>query len=555
MKSFFLQNILVCCFTFVFAQCLLIAQNDESTKITSVVDLTMLQMELNKAASNGEPDIIQVGEGVFDLSLLDQDLYYYPLPQPKVSKEERYAIWIKGAGGGKTIFDAGHSSRKFALTSTQLKDDMGVSITVEGITFRNGGSAGDFAGLFIGTKKGRIEVKDCEFLSTNGSRGSTLLASTGGKDELGFTRIIGCRFDSLSTSVKLGNTRSSTLVEESKFTNFRDYPALDIGNNAGVSNISKCTFTNNHTISEAPLNASVFSGGTVEINNSTFENNGGSMSGAVRVAGREAAVNLNHNSFLGNQNGRVSGGASISMDGSGRIIIDGNLFKENSNNANGGGLTIITGGNKTVPGLNNKVKIDDSKGFIGVYNNIFSKNTTAANGGGVYIETQEGKVEIINNTLVQNSTEYYPNCDKAAGLCLKTVMNDATAVIYNNIFWNNMCKTKPGIDLLIDNDPDVSLTGLLSQDGIGASVLVSHNIIRKESITITNTVKVENQLNVDPLLDENFKLKSNSPAIDAGTELGEGILGSKDFNRNSRPIDGDGDGNAKIDIGAIEYQK
>lgn len=554
MKSFFLQNILVCCFTFVFAQCLLIAQNDESTKITSVVDLTMLQMELNKAASNGEPDIIQVGEGVFDLSLLDQDLYYYPLPQPKVSKEERYAIWIKGAGVGKTIFDAGHSSRKFALTSTQLKDDMGVSITVEGITFRNGGSAGDFAGLFIGTKKGRIEVKDCEFLSTNGSRGSTLLAWTGGKDELGFIRVIGCRFDSLSETPKLGNGRSSVFVEESKFTNFRDYPALNIHNIAGVINISKCTFTNNHTTFEAPLNATTFFG-TVEINNSTFENNRGGMSGAVIVAGREATIKLNNNSFLGNKGSKSSGAILLTMDGSGKITVDGNLFKENSNNANGGGLTIITGGNKFVPGLNNKVKISDSKGFIGVYNNIFSKNSCPGNGGALYVETQEGKIEILNNTIVENRTLDLPNCNHAAGICLKTIMNDATAVFYNNIIWNNKCENKLGIDLMIDNDPDVSLTGLLTPDGIGAKIYVSNNIIRTYDVKISKDVQIKNIINADPLLDSNFKLKANSPAIDAGTSLAHGIFGAKDFSGEDRVVDGNDDGKKEVDLGALEYKK
>src|SRR3972149_2451338 len=101
MKIFFYQKLLSLCFALVLVQGLVLAQNDEIEKVTNVVDLLMLQIELNTAASNRQHDIIQIGEGMFDLSLLDQDLVYYPLPQPKVNKEERYPIMIVGAGVGK----------------------------------------------------------------------------------------------------------------------------------------------------------------------------------------------------------------------------------------------------------------------------------------------------------------------------------------------------------------------------------------------------------------------------------------------------------------------
>lgn len=549
MKTSLTQKILLISVVSIFVQSLMIAQNDEITKITSVIDLTMLQIELNLAASNGKPDIIEIGEGVFDLSALDQNLSYYPLPYPKATQEEQYPITIVGAGVGKTIFDAGKSSRRFQISTSQLKNDMGADVTIKGITFRNGRSGSDEPGLAITTKKSAIEVRECEFLSTRGSSGSTLVAITGTDEGAGFIRVISCKFDSLRRTVKLVNTKTRTYVEESKFTNFRDYPALEISNNLGVSYISKCTFMNNRTTREAPLNALAFSNGTIEINECKFENNQGTMSGAVRVAGREANVSILKSSFTGNAGGKGGGGALISMDGSGKIIVDGNLFTENHNDTQGGGIGIITGGNKDAG-------VTDSKAFIGVYTNIFSKNRTAGDGGGVYIETQQGKVEIINNTIVENSTLYYPKCNSAAGLCLKTISNNASALIYNNIIWKNNCKSKAGIDLLIDNDPDVSSIGwILEPDGIGSEVFVSNNIVGNDNIKIIDNTKVENQLNVDPLLDSNFKLKLNSPAIDAGTSLGHGILGTEDFEGKTRPMDGDGDGKKVVDIGAFEFKE
>jgi len=552
MKSFLNPKAVFLCFALSLGQCLIAQDLDEvKEKITQVVDLIMLQIQLNLAAGNGSPDVIQIGEGVFDLSVLDQDLTYAPLPEPKVAQEERHPITIVGAGMGKTIIDAGKSVRKLWLSSAQLKDDMGVVITVKGITFRNGGGASSGpAGLAIGTKQGTIRVEDCEFLGTNGSHGPSLYARSGTNLGGGFIHVISCRFDSLRSPVTISSLRASATVQECKFTNFRGCPALDISNNFGGSFITKCKFINNRTNREAPLNANVFPNGTVEVVNCTFENNLGAISGALRVAGRESNVNIKRNTFTANSGGTGSGAAVVTMDGSGKIIADANLFRENHNDTQGGGLSMISGGNK-------KAGAGDNKAFIGAYNNIFSGNRTAGEGGGLYVETQEGNVEIINNTLVENSTLAFPNCTTGAGLCVKTCDNEASAVIYNNIFWNNWCKSKAGLDLRIDNDPAYSFPGtLLQPDGIGASVVVSNNIARNTSSTISNAVTVKNKFIEDPLLDSKFKLQEKSPAIDAGTKYGHGILGGgDDFAGKDRVIDGDGDGQPVVDLGAIEYKQ
>lgn len=114
-----------------------------------------------------------------------------------------------------------------------------------------------------------------------------------------------------------------------------------------------------------------------------------------------------------------------------------------------------------------------------------------------------------------------------------------------------------GRDLQIDNDPNSSAVGwLFEPDGIGASVLISNNVVRNTSINISNAVAMENQFIENPLLDSIFNLHPNSPAIDAGTALGHGILdGGKDFTGKARVVDGDGDGKEVVDIGAIEYKK
>ncbi len=57
---------------------------------------------------------------------------------------------------------------------------------------------------------------------------------------------------------------------------------------------------------------------------------------------------------------------------------------------------------------------------------------------------------------------------------------------------------------------------------------------------------------VDPLLNSDFSLPSNSPAVDAGDPAPGGL--AVDFLGAPRPVDGNGDGSAVRDMGAFEYQ-
>lgn len=63
-------------------------------------------------------------------------------------------------------------------------------------------------------------------------------------------------------------------------------------------------------------------------------------------------------------------------------------------------------------------------------------------------------------------------------------------------------------------------------------------------------ISLMNTINDDPLLTESFQLTAESPAIDAGLDVGLTL----DFSNNPRPVDGNGDGSAEYDIGASEWQ-
>lgn len=73
------------------------------------------------------------------------------------------------------------------------------------------------------------------------------------------------------------------------------------------------------------------------------------------------------------------------------------------------------------------------------------------------------------------------------------------------------------------------------------------------TLTNTNSSTDDPRFLGDPALGE-FRLRYDSPYVDAGDPAGVLALGG-DFAGDPRIVDGDGDGNAKPDLGALEYQR
>jgi hypothetical protein len=58
------------------------------------------------------------------------------------------------------------------------------------------------------------------------------------------------------------------------------------------------------------------------------------------------------------------------------------------------------------------------------------------------------------------------------------------------------------------------------------------------------------EISADPEFDSHYGLTANSPALDAGTNDNAPTI---DLDGKNRPIDGDGDGVAVVDMGAFEF--
>jgi hypothetical protein len=146
-------------------------------------------------------------------------------------------------------------------------------------------------------------------------------------------------------------------------------------------------------------------------------------------------------------------------------------------------------------------------------------NNVAANQADGILVGVRSIVEVESSTIANNEASF-----KAGG-----AVSAATLTISNSIFWNN--GPSP-----IFTFPEAPMTSVRFSDIEGGRVGVGN-------------------IDDDPMfVDEqtdNYRLRSSSPAIDAGTNAGAPAV---DLDGRRRPIDGDGDRMPIVDMGAFEFK-
>jgi len=265
-----------------------------------------------------------------------------------------------------------------------------------------------------------------------------------------------------------------------------------------------------------------------------------------------------------NGNCEFSGGgiyAYTSTDSTtgGTITIKHNIISENTAAYSGG----IFANNNTITGTTGTIVISDnivinntaaSSSVGGIYananatdagnagdvilvNNIVSGNTVSSgNSGGVFAEASSwsgtpGTVTITNNTITGNTAS-----SNGGGLSFLRV---GTVNCYNNIVTGNTASL--GSDISI----------------IGTPASGTANGFNNNYSGIFNSWNNEGgNIDADPLFVNesagNYSLRPKSLCIDAGDNAAPQIPGS-DIEGNDRIIDGNHDGIADVDMGAVEY--
>jgi len=294
--------------------------------------------------------------------------------------------------------------------------------------------------------------------------------------------------------------------------------------------ITDSSFVNNSSNSYGGggLYHSKFTRETVaRLTNVTFEgNNGvGGHGGGMYVF--QASAQLDKVRFV--NNAAVAGGGMSSVFGKSIVLTD-TVFIGNTASSWGGGMsTLLTERDMTLTNV------------------LFSGNTSLQDGGGMRNENaafRNAKFTLTNVTFSGNTAQ------NRGGALLNIA---ETITLTNVIIWGNTASINSGLH----NDSSDLLIAHSDVQGCGGSGMWNSACGIDGGGNIDTDPLFVDANGPDDLvgtLDDDLRLQTSSPAIDAGNNAAVPDSLSTDLDGNLRIQDGDGDNSAVVDMGAYEAE-
>jgi predicted outer membrane repeat protein len=293
-------------------------------------------------------------------------------------------------------------------------------------------------------------------------------------------------------------------------------------NGGGIYNLQQLIIDNStFSTNRAPEDAWLFSDGGgianrgyLQVSNSRFDKNEAASGGAI---GSTTSLTITQSSF--HQNRAIYGGA-INAGGNNTLLVNASVFIGNQAHQFGGAITThITTTIRSSTFRENRATLGSAIRYFNnmtVFNSTFSANrgSVLTNSGSMF---SFGALSIYNSTVVGNEAPY-----------------GAVAAYDGFQLYNSIIAHNQGRDCVVTPVPNIN------------------SLISDSSCTAALT----GDPRLGPLQPANddrqaYLLLPDSPAIDAGDNA---TCQADDQHGAPRPVDGNGDGIAACDIGAVERQ-
>jgi predicted outer membrane repeat protein len=515
------------------------------TTVADVVDPLDGRLSLREAISRANvtpgADTIRLPAGVFGLTLPGVDDQ-----NASGDFDVTDALTVTGAGPARTVIDGRHLAGLFDVQGP-------INVTFNGLTLRNGG--GQFEGGAVHVPVGNLTL--------NAVVATQNVAVNGGAIDAG------------SGTVTIRNSR---LTNNSAHGG--DGGAIHLGN--GRLLLDRSTVGSNFAVRGAGVFAD---GGTVTLSGSKVTFNTALASGGG-IDSRGGLVSLSNSSVRGN----LAGGDGGGIDASATVALAGSSVTGNRSNDDGGGIAaaVVTLVGSTIDG-------NTSQGSGGglscptatLTSSTVSGNTATGEGGGIFGET----VTVVRSTVSGNTAD-----DRGGGISAETV-NLTNATVSGNVagllagsaggggvlathgtfrnstivenrtfadFGGGVCSPASADPIRVQNTIIAqNFVRSLEDDVFGTFAGEGNNLVgvvdgNSQGFTAATDLIGSEDDPLDPHLGElannggptkTHALRAGSPAIDHGSNVGAPAVDQRGLRRVK---DGNGDGRAVIDIGAVE---
>lgn len=420
---------------------------------------------------------------------------------------------IQGKGKGKTIIDAGGSSRAFNIYHGGFRTPSSLNIEIKNLTVTNGfaieSSGGALAVSWCGIGSGcfgsvqELKLTNLEFKNSRASKnGGCLFIGKENAVILTNVTVSGCEADGLGGGIYTftSTIKNSTITKNTSSSGGGIYITDNSIYQDGIVQLDNVTVSNNYAKDQG---GGVYVEDELILSSSTVENNRALNSGGGVYLERNTKATIEKSSFTRNvveiDNG--SGGGVI-INNAFSFTAKDTTFRENSA-AFGGAILSFS----ATPSITNST---------------FSANSASKSGGAIYMNETDSGVLSINSTTFANNTA---NTSGAAVYAFKG----------NMALKNSILQASQGSNCTFESAAKFATS--------------SSNIISDNSCNLTNSGNLQNtnaQLGSFANYGGTTKThlpKATSPAID---RIESALCPVNDQRGVERPQGG------KCDVGAIE---